>query len=137
MKFAKLAIASLVLLACWASYAKAPPKLVDFDRLYEKPDAFDRKLVRVRGFLSFEPNPHDVWAIWFYSSREQAVTNPKVHILISLKGSHLNPGKPLKSGRVEITARVVALPVRGGKHTPVLTEIRRVDELPVEGEHSP
>ena len=75
-------------------------------------------------------------AIWFYSSREQAVTNPKVYILISLKGSHLNPGKSLKSGRVEITARVVALPVRG-KHTPVLTEIRRVDELPVESEHSP
>ena len=135
MKLAKLAIASLVLLGCWAAYAKAPPKLVDFDRLYEKPDSFDGRLVRVRGFLSFEPNPHDVWAIWFYSSREQ-IGPGRPSILISLKGSHLNPGKSLESGRVEITARVVALPVRGGKHTPVLTEIRRVDELPVEGEHS-
>jgi hypothetical protein len=136
MKFAKLAIASLVLLGCCASYAKAP-KLVDFDRLYEKPDSFDGKFVRVRGFLSVEPNPHDVWAILFYSSRERAVTNPGKHcILISLKGSHLNSRKSLKSGWVEIAARFVSQPVRG-KHTHVLTEIRKVDEVPDAGEHSP
>jgi len=136
MKFAKLAIASLVLLGCCASYAKAPPKLVDFDRLYEKPNSFDGKLVRVRGFLSVEPNPNDIWAIFFYSSREQ-IGPGKRSISISLKDSHLNSRTHLKSGLVEITARVKSLPVRGGKHIPVLTEIRRVDELPEEGEYSP
>jgi hypothetical protein len=106
------------------------PPIVDFGRLIDTPAKFDGKYVRVRGFIRGGRNPHDVSVILLYSSKKQAMEDPGNRcILISLKDSRIGGLDVIKSGWVEITARVVRLPFEGGKYIPALTEILKIDEL--------
>ncbi len=133
MKFSTFAIACLMLLGCLASYAKAPPKLVDFDRLLEKPERFDGKVIRVRGFLLVDLPPHDVGIIKFCALEGNGMTLSRSHrcLLVSLKDAQIGTAH-LKSGWVEITARLVSTPVGvvGAKLSYVLTEIRKLEAMP-------
>lgn len=135
MKFLPYAVACLMALGCPASFAKAPPKLVDFDHLLEKPERLDGKVVRVRGFLYVELPPHDLGIIEFCASEGEAITPSQSHrcVLVSLKDARIDT-KHLKSAWVEITARVASSPVGvlGAKLSYYLTEIRRLEAMPEE-----
>ena len=130
VKLLRYVAACLMIKGSVASYARSLLPIVDFDRLFDTPEKFDGKLVRVRGFISVPTHPHDTWVILLYPSKKQALENPGQHcILIGLENSRIGGYKAIKSGWVEITARVVRLPFEGGKYTPALTEIQKLDEL--------
>jgi hypothetical protein len=113
-----------------ASYARSLPPIVDFDRLFDTPEKFDGKLVRVRGFMKVEINPRDVSIILLYPSKKQALEDPENRcISISLQESRIGGLDAFKSGWVEITARFVSVPAGRGGYIPVLTKIQKLEEL--------
>lgn len=138
MKFLPYAVACLIALGCPVSFGKAPPKLVDFDHLLEKPERFDGKVVRVRGFLYVSLPPHDVGIIKLCEFESDGIPLSQSHrcFLVSLRDAQIDTNH-LKSGWVEITARLASSPVGvlGAKLSYYLTEIRRLEATPEEQEN--
>jgi hypothetical protein len=130
VKLLRYVTACLMIIGSVASYARSLLPIVDFDRLFDTPEKFDGKLVRVRGFMKVEINPRDVSIILLYPSKKQAVENPGQHcILIGLENSRIGGMDAFKSGWVEITARFVSVPAGRGGHIPALAEIQKLEEL--------
>lgn len=130
LKTFRSAVICVMIFSCLASYARSAPPVVDFSWLIETPGKYDGKFIRVRGYLVKPAHPHDVWMILLYSSKEEATDNPdKRRVLISLTNSRTTALWRIKSGWVEITARVIPLPVGGTKYTPALTDLRSVEVL--------
>jgi hypothetical protein len=134
MKFLSFTVACLMLRGWPASYAKPAFKTVEFDRLLQEPQSFYGKLVRVRGFLLVSLPPRDVGIIALCANENEARNFSRSHrcVGVSLRGSRNVGIKNIKSGSVEITARFVFVPVRGGGQTKILTEIQELEELPEE-----
>jgi hypothetical protein len=126
-------IACLIGLVFPALYAKSAPKMVDLDRLLAKPESFDGKMVRVRGFLMVSLPANDVGVIAFCVDENEAMNFSRSHrcVLVSRKNAQVRIDRSTKSSWVEITARFITQPVaHSNERMKGLAEIRELEEIP-------
>jgi hypothetical protein len=133
VKFLNIAVACLSLMGYRASYAKPPAKVVDLDHLLEAPGEFYGKLVRVRGFLFVSP-PRDVGVNALCANENEARNFSTSYrcVLVTLSSSQIEEVRKIKSGSVEITARLIFQLAGRGRKIQGLAEVQELEELPEE-----